>query len=181
MGGGKYPQAKIFANIHDDAGNCRKKCVKITFHWSKYLGSTPWLESPNVQVVWDLDSQHLQEDPSISTGKFSMMNLVISLKVWVNGWIDAIIYHYQDCNELALLLLGSGNRWKWVLRSNSEVTIAELESYTVWWGVDDFQFNDKSTFGQLWYWWQELNNCASKDCLWRAAWSDGLQHCGLSC
>ena len=32
VGGGKYPQAKIFANIHDDAGNCRKKCVKITFH-----------------------------------------------------------------------------------------------------------------------------------------------------
>ena len=30
------------------------------------------------------------------------------------------------------------------------------------------------------YWWQELNNCASKDCLWRTAWSDGLQHCGLS-
>ena len=86
----------------------------------------------------------------------------------------------QDCNELALLLLGSGNRRKWDLRSNSEVTDAELESYTMWWGVDDFQFNDMSTFGQLWYWWQELNNCASKDCLWRAAWSDGLQHCGLS-
>ena len=141
-----YPQAIMM--MLQTAGN---KCVKITKHWSKYLGSTPWLESPNVQVAWDLGSQHLQEDPSILTGKLSMMSLVISLKVWVNGWIDAIIYHYQDCNELALLLLGSGNRRKWDLRSNSEVTIAELESYTMWWGVDDFQFNDKSTFGQLWY------------------------------
>ena len=143
----KYSQISMM--MQETAGN---KCVKITFNWSKYLGSTPWLESPNVQVAWDLGSQHLQEDPSILTGKLSMMSLVISLKVWVNGWIDAIIYHYQDCNELALLLLGSGNRWKWDLRSNSEVTIAELEPYTMWWGVDDFQFNDKSTFGQLWYW-----------------------------
>ena len=154
VGGGKYPQAKIFANIHDDAGNCRKKCVKITFHWSKYLGSTPWLESPNVQVVWDLGSQHLQEDQSISTGKLAMMNFVVSLKVWVNGWIDAIIYHYQDCNELALLLLGSGICWKWNLWSNSEVTTAELEPYNNitcggTWTI--FSLNDKSTFGQLWY------------------------------
>ena len=146
----RQKHSNISTGNHDDAPKCRKQvCQKK--NWSKYLGSTPWLESRNVQVVWDLGSQPPQEDQSISTGKLAMMNFVVSFKVWANGWIDSITYNYQDCNELALLLLGSGIRWKWDLWSNSEVTIAELEPYTMWWGVDDFQFNDKSTFGQLWY------------------------------
>ena len=143
VGGGKYPQAKIFTNIHDDAGNCRKQMcqnnislIKI-FRFNSVTGESerPSSLGPGFTAP--------PGGPEYLNRKVSNDEFCVSLKVWVTGWIDSITYNYQDCNELALLLLGSGSRWKWDLWSNSEVTIAELESYTMWWDMDDFQFNDK--------------------------------------